>query len=109
MGITTPMHALPPKLPPQAVALSPSFVLANPSIHQLCYYVPDTDEGDEGWYLFNDSLVQRSAYASFSAISSKFSSDVPYVLFYARRQAADLSDGTRSLCPIQGKWWLTLL
>jgi len=57
--------------------------------------VPDTDEGDEGWYLFNDSLVQRSAYASFSAISSKFSSDVPYVLFYARRQAADLSDGQK--------------
>jgi hypothetical protein len=44
----------------------------------------EEEQEQERWYLFNDSLVQKSSYRAFSAISQKFSSDVPYLLFYAR-------------------------
>jgi hypothetical protein len=61
------------------------------------HFLPETGEADEtaggeGWYLFNDSLVQRTTYRAFSAISQKFSSDVPYLLFYVREPPPDRGD-----------------
>eukprot|EP01087_Luapelamoeba_hula_P022281 TRINITY_DN7947_c0_g1_i1.p1 TRINITY_DN7947_c0_g1~~TRINITY_DN7947_c0_g1_i1.p1 ORF type:complete len:964 (+),score=126.86 TRINITY_DN7947_c0_g1_i1:22-2892(+) len=47
----------------------------------------DESPEDKCWYLFNDSFVDKSSYHSFSSITKNFSKDVPYVLFYRKKES----------------------
>jgi ubiquitin C-terminal hydrolase len=48
----------------------------------------ESNTGTDGrWYLFNDSTVSPSSLAYLSKVTTTFSSDVPYILFYHRMRA----------------------
>jgi ubiquitin carboxyl-terminal hydrolase 35/38 len=51
--------------------------------HYYCYARSLNDK----WILFNDSRVSYSSFASFSSVTSKFSKDTAYLLFYTKHSA----------------------
>lgn len=67
------------------------------SAHHGHYYVyargddcvGEVGEVGQDWYQLNDSRVSEARVESFQTVSSRFARDVPYMLFYKKREPRD--------------------
>lgn len=57
--------------------------------HYYCCARSETSNGDDVWYMFNDSHVSRMSFADVQGVQAKFPNDTAYMLFYTRIAGAE--------------------